>query len=361
MNLFLLWDNMFISKRLHEGWGNVYIVEPRKKGKQSVALKSAGGYSSFLVKKLKKKFSKDQRNINTPTEQRLSIQNEISALLQFKEDPFIIHIIKSCTLHFATFFTMERCAGTLRDLTLVKHFFKDPRSSQHSGETKKSYKLPFAEIHAWPVEVIFYASSAILMALEHINKKSLVHADVKPDNILISFEGVPKLVDFGFCSTLQTLSSYKRQRDSFTGTCPFVAPELQHSKYELSYSLDVFSLGITQYYWLRGEGTNIFSSLFVPFSNGYKAYTLMNLKEERFYPFGNEVSKDICKKFEGTIMSMINIRPDKRPDAEEMLKKKTFAMWKDAWAFFLAEGTEGVMEEFNFARKEIMERIEMMS
>ena len=49
--------------------------------------------------------------------------------------------------------------------------------------------------------VLLYVGIAILSALSFMHKKELVHRDVKPENILFTASGVPKLADFGYNQT----------------------------------------------------------------------------------------------------------------------------------------------------------------
>lgn len=50
------------------------------------------------------------------------------------------------------------------------------------------------------IKEIFYQ---ILKALSYLHKNNIIHWDVKPENLLISLNGVVKVCDFGFARGLK--------------------------------------------------------------------------------------------------------------------------------------------------------------
>jgi serine/threonine protein kinase len=50
-------------------------------------------------------------------------------------------------------------------------------------------------------QVKFYMAEVVI-AIEYLHSKGLVHRDIKPDNILISSDGHIKITDFGLCGRL---------------------------------------------------------------------------------------------------------------------------------------------------------------
>lgn len=86
---------------------------------------------------------------------------------------------------------------------------------------------------------LFYASQMVL-ALEYLHHCSVIHRDVKPENILISETGYIKLGDFGFCKILKTRTW------TLCGTPEYLAPEIIMSK-GYTFSVDWWATGVLIY------------------------------------------------------------------------------------------------------------------
>lgn len=94
-------------------------------------------------------------------------------------------------------------------------------------------------------------------ALDFMHSKSVVHRDIKPDNILFDEQGNVLLSDFGIATVMQNLDTDETQIaqltqvGSFVGTTAYAPPEAVRR--ELSSGYDQYSLGVTIYVGLSGE------------------------------------------------------------------------------------------------------------
>jgi mitogen-activated protein kinase kinase 1 len=89
----------------------------------------------------------------------------------------------------------------------------------------------------------------LLWALAYLKRKSRVHRDVKPSNVLINSRGFAKLSDFGVASELQNSIAMCA---TFVGTFKYMSPErIQNEPY--SYSSDIWSLALTLAECATGE------------------------------------------------------------------------------------------------------------
>lgn len=106
-------------------------------------------------------------------------------------------------------------------------------------------------------EVIRYGVQSAA-ALQYAHDHAVVHCDVKPENILITEEGVPKLADFGVAETATRTLSPEQARD-ILGTIAYLAPEVIQGANADPRS-DVYSLAMTLYEAVAGRlpfaGTN---------------------------------------------------------------------------------------------------------
>ncbi|MGE0870599.1 MAG: serine/threonine protein kinase [Kofleriaceae bacterium] len=87
------------------------------------------------------------------------------------------------------------------------------------------------------------------MALDHAHRRNgpdgrVIHRDVSPSNILVSFTGAVKLVDFGIARA--TTSDKLTQTGTVKGKIPYMSPEQCQSR-RLDPRTDLFSLGVVLY------------------------------------------------------------------------------------------------------------------
>ena len=75
----------------------------------------------------------------------------------------------------------------------------------------------------------------------------IVHLDVKPANVLVSFEGEVKLTDFGVARSRDA----RRPMVGISGTIPFMSPEQTRGE-PVDLRSDVFSAGVVLYTLLAG-------------------------------------------------------------------------------------------------------------
>ena len=90
-----------------------------------------------------------------------------------------------------------------------------------------------------PIEQIKFISRNILLGLEDIHKKNIVHRDIKPDNILISKDGTVKIADFGSSKIIKN----KESSTPYIVSRYYRAPELILGATHYSQKIDIFSAG----------------------------------------------------------------------------------------------------------------------
>ncbi|HVM11919.1 MAG TPA: Stk1 family PASTA domain-containing Ser/Thr kinase [Actinomycetota bacterium] len=91
----------------------------------------------------------------------------------------------------------------------------------------------------------------VLAALEHAHAQGIVHRDVKPENILITTDGLVKVADFGLARALAE-SRVSTAPGTVTGTVQYLAPE-QIQGEVADQRTDLYAAGIALYEVLTGR------------------------------------------------------------------------------------------------------------
>jgi serine/threonine protein kinase len=104
-------------------------------------------------------------------------------------------------------------------------------------------KLPQDEA----VEIITQVASA----LHYVHRIGIIHRDVKPDNILLSTDGLAKLTDLGLMKDTAADMNITRAATGL-GTPNFMAPEQYAEAKSAGVRCDVYSLGATLYMAVTG-------------------------------------------------------------------------------------------------------------
>lgn len=93
----------------------------------------------------------------------------------------------------------------------------------------------------------------IARALSHAHQAGLIHRDVKPQNIMITTDGIPKLVDLGLARGIGPSNSPEDKPGLLTGSPNYMSPEQIQNRPDLDYRADIYSLGATFYYMVTGH------------------------------------------------------------------------------------------------------------
>ncbi|MDP6545758.1 MAG: SUMF1/EgtB/PvdO family nonheme iron enzyme [Phycisphaerae bacterium] len=155
--------------------------------------------------------------------------------------------------------------------------------------------------------------TGVARALRAASEIGLIHGDVKPENIMLSEKGRPKLVDFG----IARFGGGKIAEGDALGTPYYVAPE-QVERGSVDHRADIYSLGATMYHALAG----------VPSFAGDSLMTVLYARIKGPVPDISKVCPSLHPETVTVLTRMLQKDPDDRYGTyDELLKDLMRACW----------------------------------
>jgi serine/threonine protein kinase len=154
--------------------------------------------------------------------------------------------------------------------------------------------------------------------LHRAHKQGLIHRDVKPDNIMVTPDGVAKLTDLGLVKDVEGELNLTRTGRGL-GTPHFMAPEQFRNAKSADVRCDVYSLGATLYMLVTGA---------VPFAKTTPLDCWMK-KIRNDFPEPREFTPHLSPRVNWAICRAMSAKPEQRPaNCREFMEDLTGAAWR---------------------------------
>lgn len=147
-------------------------------------------------------------------------------------------------------------------------------------------------------------------ALKHASDQQMIHRDIKPDNILVTKNGVVKVADFGLAKALDEDVSMT-QSGTGMGTPLYMAPEQARNAKHVDQRSDIYALGCMLYYFVSGK---------LPFG-GENTLELITAKEKGGFKPARQINPEVPERIDLIIDKMLAKNPEHRyADYQQLIK-----------------------------------------
>ncbi len=157
-----------------------------------------------------------------------------------------------------------------------------------------------------PPDQAISIASQILAGLEYAHRSGLIHRDIKPQNVLITDDGMVKVTDFGIAKSVSDLGL--TEAGQALGTAHYFSPEQARGERVVPQS-DIYAVGVTLYEMLTGR---------LPFESD-NAVGLAYKHISEAPPPPRSLNPNIPARLEAIVLKALSKEPQHRyPSATEM-------------------------------------------
>ncbi|MBL8829524.1 MAG: protein kinase [Planctomycetaceae bacterium] len=143
----------------------------------------------------------------------------------------------------------------------------------------------------------------VAKALDHAHRRDVVHRDIKPSNVLITSDGMAKLVDMGLARLHDVEGTNDLTASGVTlGTFDYISPEQARDPRNADVRSDLYSLGCTLYFMLTARP---------PFPEGTVLQKLLQHNSDA-PPDPREFNADVPDELAQIVARLLAKNPQKR-------------------------------------------------
>ncbi len=147
----------------------------------------------------------------------------------------------------------------------------------------------------------------VAQGMRAMHQMGYAHCDMKPNNILLTPQGVAKVIDYGQSCKIGTI------KERIQGTPDFIAPE-QVARRPVTVQTDVFNLGATLYWCLTGRHI---PTLYTVNKKGENSFLLDSTINTPI-----DLNRRVPLAVSNLVMECISTKPAKRPvDMDQVINR----------------------------------------
>lgn len=161
--------------------------------------------------------------------------------------------------------TLKQKILGLKQSEMFLHGFASSKSSSQ-GKRKESSRHPSHA--ALPVPELINIAIPIAEGLSKAHEEDIIHRDINPSNIIITTDGLIKIIDFGIATSRKRLQI--SQKDTTSGTLDYMSPEQIRGE-RVDHRTDIWSFGVILYEMLTGE---------LPFKGKFEEAIIFSIQNE---------------------------------------------------------------------------------
>jgi serine/threonine protein kinase len=220
------------------------------------------------------------------------------------------------------FLTEARLAATLHHPNIVQvydigedqgaHFFT--MEYVQGQDLRKLVRAARRQQMPIPLEHILHVIMGVASGLHHAHDKvgmdgrplGIVHRDVSPSNVLVTYEGGVKIVDFGIAKA--ATAQVATIAGTLKGKIPYMSPEQCRGE-GVDRRSDIFSIGTLL--WELTTGKRLFA--------GDNEFAILNRVAKGDVPLPSAIRPDYPPELEAIVMRALQPEPDQRyPTAQDL-------------------------------------------
>jgi formylglycine-generating enzyme required for sulfatase activity len=157
-----------------------------------------------------------------------------------------------------------------------------------------------------PIRQACHSIRQAALGLQHAHESGLVHRDIKPANLVLTAEGVVKVLDLGLVRLLRLADEAQvaslTSLGSMMGTADYIAPEQARDARSADARADIYSLGCSLYFLLTG---------WVPFPGGTEMAKIIRHETEEAEPV-EQLRPEVPPELAAVVRRSMARRPEER-------------------------------------------------